>query len=299
MDFTVLGGLEEYTGVRDFSLVKVPFHFRHVIVQQAPWMTTNEFQLANKICFDTKITIGMHLLPLLQKKGEFKMSNSLDKRYTSPPKLYQYPIWELPASNVILSHSLLALSDCKELIKQNESSIPHMVGLSRPEANYVSLDESFIQLLIAENYRLCGYYSLENVKKREEEERIREEKFEKAKALNDFETIEAIKYEDILLQSKHIEMELDKPNSGQRTLELNKDLTKLFVNFNELQHGDIIQFRNERRQFSFYVYKAKYGTFKHLLIKFKEYVQKISEQRGVITEHDQSIDNFSLLDTNK
>ncbi|CAF4950504.1 unnamed protein product, partial [Rotaria socialis] len=158
------------------------------------------------------------------------------------------------------------------LIKQNESSIPHMVGLSRPEANYVLLDESFIQLLAAEKYRLCDYYSLENVKKREEKERIREEKFEKAKALNDFETIEALKYENIFLQSKHIEMELDKPNSGQRTLELNKDLTKLFVNFNELQHGDIIQFRNERRQFSFYVYKAKYGTFKHLLIKFKEYV---------------------------
>ncbi|CAF3097224.1 unnamed protein product, partial [Rotaria sp. Silwood2] len=227
------------------------------------------------------------------------MSTSFYKYSSSLPKLYQYSKWELPAINVVLSHSLLALSGYKKLIEQKQSTIPHLVGLSREEANYVLLDETFYQLLIDEHYKLCEYYSLENIKKREEEEKIQVEKLAKAKELNDYKTIENIEYEDILREVQHIQIEQDKNKCEQRKLELNNNLHNLFPDLNELKHGDIIQFRNERLQFSFYVYKAKKGTFEQLLNTFKQYVQKIIEQYGIVNENDHSINNFKAFSINK
>jgi hypothetical protein len=91
------------------------------------------------------------------------MNTSFHKYSSSLPELYQYSNWELPAMNVILSHSLLSLSGYKKLLEQNQSIIPHLVGLSRQETNYVLLDETFYQLLINEHYRLCEYHSSENI----------------------------------------------------------------------------------------------------------------------------------------
>ncbi|CAF4839868.1 unnamed protein product [Rotaria sp. Silwood1] len=227
------------------------------------------------------------------------MNTSFNKYSSSLPKLYQYSNWELPANNVVLSHSLLVLSGYKEPIEEKQSTISHLVGLSRVEANYVLLDETFYQLLINEHYKLCEYYSLENIKKREEEEKIREENFEKAKELNDYKIIENMTYENIFRESKHIQIEQDKNKCEQRNLELNNNLKNVFPNLNELKHGDIIQFRNERLQFSFYVYKAQKGTFEQLLNKFKQYIQKIIEQNGIINENDRSINNFKIFSNNK
>jgi hypothetical protein len=137
------------------------------------------------------------------------MTTSFYKYSPSLPKLYQYSNWELPASNVILSHSLLSLSGYKEIIKEKQSAIPHLVGLSS-HANYILLDETFYQLLINEHYKLCEYHSLENIQKREEEKKKIQEKLEKAIELNDDETIENIEYEDALHESKLIEIKEDK-----------------------------------------------------------------------------------------
>ena len=64
---------------------------------------------------------------------------------------------------------------------------------------------------------------------------------------------------------------------------------------NELKHGDIVQFRNERLQFSFYIYQAKKGTFDQLLNTFKTYAQKIIEQNDVINENDYSLSHFQSV----
>ncbi|CAF3842523.1 unnamed protein product [Rotaria sordida] len=90
--------------------------------------------------------------------------------------------------------------------------------------------------------------------------------------------MEKMEFDDMLRLAKDIEFEQDKNHYEQRTLELNNNLNNIFPNLNELKHGDLVQFRNERLQFSFYVYKAKKGTFEQLLNKFKQYVQKIIEQ---------------------
>lgn len=224
------------------------------------------------------------------------MNNSLNK-YSSSPKLYQYSNWELPATNVILSHSLLGLSGYKELLQEKQLQIPHLVGLLRQEANFILFDKTFSQLLISEHYKLCEFHSIEFIQKQKEQEKFFEEKLEKAIKINDKETIEKLEYEDIIHQSKLIEIEQDKIKSKQRNFELNNNL---FLNHQEFKHGDIIQFRNERLQFSFYIYQAKKGTFQELLNKFKEYLQKIIEQNGIIHENDQSInDKQSLSITNE
>ena len=123
----------------------------------------------------------------------------------------------MPANNVIASHSLLALSGYKEIIKQKQSTMPHLVGLSRHEADYILLDEEFCQLLINEHYTLCKFYSLENIQKRQEEEKILGEKLEKAKELNDYQIMQDLEHEDILRELKLIEMEQDKSNCHQRS----------------------------------------------------------------------------------
>jgi len=50
--------------------------------------------------------------------------------YNSLPKLYQYPQWELPASNVIKSHSLVALSGYKDIINEKQCEIPSLTSFN-------------------------------------------------------------------------------------------------------------------------------------------------------------------------
>lgn len=213
------------------------------------------------------------------------MSNTMDDssmKYSSSslPKQYQYPHWELPAMNVVLSHSLLGLSGYKKLLQEKQSIIPRLVGLSREEANYVLLDEKFYQLLVDEHFRICEYYSAENMEK---EEKIQDELLAKAEELNDDETINKLEYENMIRQARHFEIEQDKSKWNQRNSEINNGIQNLFPNLYQLNHGDIIQFRNERLQFSFYVYKAKRGTFEQLLNQFKQYVKNMIGENGSIS----------------
>ncbi|UJR11302.1 hypothetical protein I4U23_015483 [Adineta vaga] len=202
------------------------------------------------------------------------MPASNNKYNRTLPKLYQYPNWEVPASNIIQTHSLLSLSGYKETLKQNQSTIPHLVGLSRPEANYILLNETFYGLLIKEHYRLNESYLLENVQ-------------------NEDETLDIDEEEAFRLELKRTLNELDREPCERRIVELKNDSTKLFPALNQLKHGDIIQFRNERLQFSFFVYQAKKGTFEQLLNQFQLYIRKFLE------ENDDSIHNVQSLSTNE
>ncbi|CAF1512702.1 unnamed protein product [Adineta steineri] len=214
------------------------------------------------------------------------MDISLSKYSSTPPKLYQYPNWEKPAINIVKSRSLLSLSGYKEIIEQKQFTISHLIGLSRPEANYILLDETFYQLLIKEHYKLSEDYSVEI---------IQEPKLKKLKTSDDADTIETNEDEDFLRELKEIEMELDKTDCEQRNLQLNNNPNNLFPNINQLKHGDIIQFCNERLQFSFYIYQAKKGTFEQLLNKFKLYIQKIIKENNIENEKD----NFQTLSTDE
>ncbi|CAF1689207.1 unnamed protein product, partial [Adineta ricciae] len=152
-----------------------------------------------------------------------------------------------------------------------QSSIPESVGLARPDACCVLLNESFYDLLIKEHYRLNECHLVEHSGTHEDEE---EEE------------------EDFRRQLECMRMELDKQSCEQRNLELKNQSTKIFPDLNQLKHGDVIQFRNERLQFSYYVYQAKKGTFDQLLNQFKLHVTNLLEG------NDSPIKNLQSLQTN-
>jgi len=160
--------------------------------------------------------------------------------YNSVAKLYQYPQWELPASNVIKSHSLVALSGYKDIINEKQCEISSLTSFNHYLSNYVLLDERFYQLLIDEHYKLNDCFSLENID------------------------------EDQLML-----IEWDRTQCAMRNAELNGTRQHTFPPLDTLKHGDIIQFRNERLQFSLYIYQAKKGTFQRLLNRFLEYIKDI------------------------
>lgn len=187
---------------------------------------------------------------------------------SNSPTLYQYPIWELPAFKVVQTRSLLSLSGYKEILEEKQLIVPHLVGLPRPEAYYLLLDETFFPAIIQAHHRL-----------------------------NEQAAVQIVDDDDDSQELHRMEMELDKESCARRNTELTTDPAGPFAPLDQLKHGDIIQFRNERLQFSFYVYRAKKGTFGQLVQQFQRYVAHLLEQRESAISNVQSIatDEYELM----